>query len=122
MASIEEQFERVKQDFPDATIRQHGEGHWVEVDSLPLPDGWKPSESRIAIEIPPGFSGTKPEGFWLEPGLGAPPGFPVPPTGGETRYDRIWVKVCYQPQAWDPTRENLWRYVKAMLRYFAEAK
>ncbi len=122
MSQIEEQFERLKEDFPSASIQQQGEGHWLEVDGVGLPSGWNPPQCRIAVDIPASFPTAKPDGFWLEPGLTAPAGFPAPPGSGEPRCGRVWAKVCYQPQAWDPARENFWRYVKAMLRYFAEAK
>lgn len=117
----EEQLRRIEEDFPLVEIIAQGDGWWLQLAEITLPPGWTPPVSRIAVEISAGFPEVKPDGFWIEPGLQAPPGFPPAPAGGEARHGATWAKVCYQVQAWDPQRETYWRYVKAMLRYFVEA-
>lgn len=119
----EEQIARVREDFPQvAVVELAGGMRWVELDDLEIPPGWSPARSRIAMEVPADFPQSKPNGFFVEPGLAAPPGFPQPPANGEQRHGKSWAQVCYQPQTWVPERETLWRYIKAMLRWFAEEK
>jgi len=120
--SWDEEAERVRAAYPRVTVVEQPVGtRWVEIGDLELPSGWDPPRSRIAIEVPSDFPQTKPNGFFVEPGLTAPPGFPTPPPSGEERQGKNWAHVCYQHQTWVPERENLWRYIKAMLRWFAEA-
>lgn len=119
----EEQIARVREDFPQvAVVELAGGMRWVELDDLEIPPGWSPARSRIAMEVPADFPQSKPNGFFVEPGLAAPSGFPQPPANGEQRHGKSWAQVCYQPQTWVPERETLWRYIKAMLRWFAEEK
>ena len=121
--SLDEEVARVGADFPHVTVIEQPPGtRWIEIDDLELPPGWNPSRSRIAIEVPPDFPQSKPNGLFVEPGLTAPSGFPPPPPTGDQRHGKSWAQVCYQPQTWMPERENLWRYVKAMLRWFADVK
>jgi hypothetical protein len=119
----ENEIARVREDFPQvAVVELPGGMRWVELDDLEIPPGWSPARSRIAVEVPADFPEGKPNGFFVEPGLAAPAGFPQPPPTGEGRHGKSWAPVCYQPQIWVPERETLWRYIKAMMRWFAEAK
>ncbi len=119
----EEQIARVRADFPQVAVVELPDGiRWVELDDLEIPPGWSLPRSRIAIEVPADFPQSKPNGFFVEPGLAAPPGFPPPPPSGEEQHGKNWAHVCYQPQTWVLERDTLWRYIKAMLRWFAEVR
>lgn len=92
-------------------------GTWVAVDVL-LPVGWVPERTKIAALVPSGFPGSHPGGFFIVCPLTLPNGSQL---GSQREHlGRGWTHVCWQVQNWDPGRGRLWRYFKAMERWFAE--
>lgn len=118
----EEQVDRLRQDFPDSVVRSLPDGGWwVEIGNVPTAPGWSSSTTRIAVLVPPNFPTGKPDGFWLDPELKAATGRePGNRSAAESREGKPWAKICWQVSNWDPARETLRRYVKAMLRRFVE--
>ncbi len=100
-------------------IRSHvvPEGKWVSVEAT-LPTGWQGQDPRIAAAVSLNFPETKPDGFWVTCPTVQPNGGQLGPAREEE--GRQWAKICWQVQVWDPGRERLWRYLKAMERWFVE--
>lgn len=100
-------------------VRSHvvPDGRWVSVEAT-LPPGWQGQDPRIAAAVPLNFPEAKPDGFWITCPTVQPNGGQMGPQREEG--GRQWAKVCWQVQVWDPARERLWRYMKAMERWFVE--
>lgn len=116
---IQDQFARVLQDFPDAALTEQPDGSvHLEVRSVPLPSGWNTEVSSILVVLPGTFPDARPSGFYAPNDLN----FAVGDVGGG-QHDvagRRWRHFCWQVQTWDPARDTLWKYVKAMLLRFHE--
>lgn len=93
------------------------DGTWVAVDIL-LPPEWGPTRTKIAALVPSSFPDAPPGGFFVACPLRRPDGGEV--GSQREQLGRGWAHVCWQVQGWDPARARLWRYFKAMERWFAE--
>lgn len=40
-------------------------GRWVRLSAVPTGPGWAPSEVPVAFQVPPGYPGTPPYGFYV---------------------------------------------------------
>lgn len=103
--------------YPKVVSEPVPEGIWVSVP-IQLPSGWQSEDPRIGVITPVEFPRDKPAGFWVTTPLANPNGAEV---GSQRQVGgRDWANVCWQVQAWDPSRERLWRYFKGMERWFVE--
>ena len=103
--------------YPTITVEPIPEGRWVSV-GVTLPAGFTGSDPRLAVILPATFTSERPNGFWLDASITWPNGTKAP--AQRQQEGRWWGQVCWQVQVWDPARENLWRYLKAMERWFVE--
>jgi len=122
LESVEHQIKRVRQDYPQLEVRPQSDGTvHVEIADIPLPSGWSKEKARILIVLPIGYPQTKPNGFEVDADLrlatGQMPGASQSQINGQT-----WMHVCWNPKSWDASRENLWRYVKFVEKYFEESR
>lgn len=123
LKSIEEQIERVRQDYPNIELRKQSDGSiQLEVSGFRLPPGWNPDKIRIMVIIPPGYPTNRPNGFEADINLRLQNGTKMPTQGcGQHQIDgQPWLHFCWQPKAWDHTRETLHRYLKFIERRFIE--
>lgn len=114
---LEDEIRLLESWYEDVSAESVPEGYWVSVGVMP-PPGWSAEEPRIGVIAPPDFPTNKPSGFWVTTPLTMPNGGQV---GGQRRQqERDWANLCWQVQTWEPSRDRLWRYFKAMERWFAE--
>ena len=64
---IDKELALLRQHFPNLEYR--ADGQWVRVPSYPLPEGWTPSSPDVAFQIPIGFPGAPPYGFYVPSGI-----------------------------------------------------
>lgn len=74
----------------------------------------------MLIVVPPGYPEQRPAGFFAEPTLTLAPGSQPRGTGINEIAGQAWLYFCWQPELWDPRRDNLWKYVKLMTERFRE--
>ncbi len=122
LKSIEEQIERVRQDYLNLIVREQPDGSiQLEVPDFRLPPGWKTDKTRILVIIPVGFPTNRPNGFEANVSLRLQnDSMPTKGCGQHQINGQHWFHFCWQPQVWDHTRETLWRYLKFIEMRFAE--
>lgn len=116
-AVLDSDVETARSWYPSINAEDVPEGRWISV-GVKLPAGFAGADPRIAVIVPGGFPMGKPNGFWLDAGITLPNGSHGP--AQRQQEDRQWGQVCWQVVTWDPARETLWRYLKAMERWFVE--
>jgi len=100
---IRQQIERAKQDYPQLQATEQPDGSiQVMIDALPVPQHWgRESVSSLTI-LPVGYPQAAPNGF-------------------QAKLDgQNWSGICYRPQSWDSSRDNLWKWIKLIERFFVE--
>lgn len=124
LKSIEEQIERVRQEYPNIKVCTQSNGSiQLEIPDFELPPpGWNTDKIRIMVIIPPGYPINKPDGFEADINLRLQNGNKMPTQGcGEHQVNgERWLHFCWQPKVWDSTRETLYRYLKFIERRFIE--
>jgi len=123
LKSIEEQIERVRQDYPNIEVRKQPDGSiQLEIPDFKLPPGWNTNKTRIMVIIPPGYPTNKPNGFEADVNLRLQSGNKIPTQGcGQHQVNgQPWLHFCWQPKTWDHVRETLYRYLKFIERRFIE--
>lgn len=120
-AVIQAQFARVLQDFPEATLAEQPDGSvHVEVRGVQLPPGWNKEKTSILVILPPDFPNGRPAGVHADADLKLATGQVPGNSGHKDVAGRPWLYFCWQIQTWDPARDTLWKYVKAMLLRFLD--
>ena len=125
---INQEIELIKTRFPD--IEYLPDGQWIHIPRYPLPSGWDPSPTQLAISIPVEYPGGPPYGIYVPSGMrfsGQPPNnyndqAPMqPPFGGAwgvfswTTQDGVWHATT------DLTKgSNLLNWVLGFQRRFEE--
>lgn len=114
---LEDEIRLLESWYEDVGAESVTEGYWISV-GVEVPDGWTAEKPRIGVIAPPDFPTNKPGGFWLTTPITLPNGGQI---GAQRRQEeRDWANICWQVQTWDPARDRLWRYFKAMERWFTE--
>nr|MDO8098898.1 hypothetical protein [Candidatus Njordarchaeota archaeon] len=100
---VRQQVERAKQDFPNLQATEQPDGSvQIIIDGLTIPQHWGRESMSILAILPPGYPQAAPNGF-------------------QAKLDgQNWSGVCYRPQTWDSGRENLWKWIKLIERFFQE--
>jgi hypothetical protein len=113
----EQQLERLKREFPEASFESRPDGSLiVVVPDVPLPPGWNKQLATVVFHAPVGYPAAQPDSFWADPDLrlasGAQPkntGFQPTPSGGEPK---LWFS--WHIETWNPNRDSLLSYLKAI--------
>lgn len=100
MTRVEAELELLRTRFPDVQFRDP----WVLVPTYPVPDvGWGLKVAKVAFRFLPGYPGTKPYAFWVQPMLkirtATPPNATEstePPFGG------TWTQFSWDCPEWTP--------------------
>jgi hypothetical protein len=82
------------------------EGRWVKVPRYMLPAGWSVSETPVAFQIPEGFPGVPPYGFYVPAGItcgGARPDSYTEPAPTQPPFGGTWGFFSWRPE------DGLWR-------------
>lgn len=117
MTLQEKQLERLRREFPQARLEPRPDGSYVVVvPNVPLPAGWSKNATTVIFHAPVGYPAAKPDCFWADADLrlaaGTPPkntGFQPPPSGGEPK---LWFS--WHTETWNPNRDSLVSYLKAI--------
>ena len=126
--------ERIKQEL--ALLRRYykgikfvGEGQWVFLPQYGLPQPWQPSPIPIPFQIPTGYPGTAPYGFYAPANLtysGAQPEN-ANPAPNPPPFDGDWLLLSWAPQDWRPTADvmsgsNLWGWCRSFFERFKDGR
>ena len=103
---IQEELQLLRQRFPGLEFWE--DGRWVFLPHYTLPSGiWERDEVAVCFQIPPGYPGQKPYGFYVSPRVQLKGGGEVknrtdsaePPFAGE------WAKFSWDLPAWHATAD-----------------
>ncbi len=97
-----EEIELLRQHFPGLEYVE--EGGWVRLPAMTRPSGWAPPVSDTVFQIPVGFPGTPPYGFYLPAGIrhnGTPPSNYAEPGAPPPPFPGAWGKFSWQIDAAD---------------------
>jgi len=103
LKTVEEQIERVKVDYRDLEVSPQPDGSiQIVIKNFRLPAHWGREKTSILIKLPPGYPEAMPAGFSAQ-------------LDGQN-----WSGFCYRPGSWNPSQENLWKWVKLIEKFFEE--
>ncbi len=101
---IDQELALLKKEFPNLVYRE--EGMWVFVKVFRIPQNiWNRNEASICFQIPAGYPGNPPYGFYIEGGLGLKDTDEKPKNYEEpvqTPFEGTWGKFSWQ-------HDNSWR-------------
>lgn len=117
---IKNDIERLKKDFPKliVTERQDGTVH-VKIPEFPLTSWWSPPISKLLLIIKADFPKTRPQFYVGENIRKQDNQLPAGTSDPQEISKEQWRTLCWNWN-WDPTRETLWRLVKAIRQRFYE--
>ena len=103
LESVKEQIERVKLDYPDLEVIPQPNGSiQIFIKNFSLPSHWGKEKTNIQITLPAGYPQAMPSGFSAQ-------------LAGQN-----WSGFCYRPSSWNPSKDNLWKWVKLIEKFFEE--
>ena len=121
---IKQEFELLRQFYGGIAFLE--EGQWVQLPRYRLPPPWQPPEVPIAFQIPVGYAGAAPYGFFAPADLtcgdakpnASPPPHPPPFVGA-------WLQFSWGAQDWRPTADvvsgsNLWGWCRSFSDRFKD--
>lgn len=112
---IEQQFEPLRTQRPNATIRNlPSGGHLITVTDVDIGPGWNRRTATVLFVAPPGYPAARPDCFWVEPaGLRLENGNtpqnsndsnPIP---GDIDSSRRTTWFSWHLQTWNPNTDTL---------------
>lgn len=117
------EIDQLKAEYPGAqeTELQDGTVH-IEIPDVPINAAWEPARLRLLIVVPAGYPSNRPN-FFSEPSVRIKAS-QKPPDGTNTTNigGKEWRTYCYNPNAWDLSRENLVKYLKFASTRFDEVR
>jgi E2/UBC family protein E len=126
MTPLQQQFETLKAQFPEATLQQNPDGSaTVIVPAVQLPEGWEPRATKVLFQAPVGYPQSRPDCFWTDMQLridrdprvpqntGANP-MPFGPSG------LLWFS--WHVQNWSPNNDTLLTYFNVVKKRFTELR
>ena len=125
MTLLEEQFEILRKEYPNATLTGLPGGAWlVFVHGIILPAGWSKGDTAVRFAAPVGYPFSPPDCFWADADLrlvgGAMPqnsGANNPCPDGSSQ---LWLS--WHVQQWNPNSDSLATYLRVIRRRLDEAK
>jgi Multiubiquitin/Prokaryotic E2 family E len=119
---LEPEVERIRTEFGTCDVRPQPDGSVVLViGPVALNSGWSRAESRIFLVVPPGYPEQQPTGFFADGGLALAAGTQAKCSGQGNVAGEAATSFCWNPQLWDPGKDDLWKYAKLMAERFDEA-
>ncbi len=123
---VDQELELLGKDYPSLEYRE--EGRWVRIPKYPLPTGvWNLEETEVSFQIPEGYPGQPPYGFYVPDGLlvkatDRPPNNYGP---AQTPFPGTWGKFSWAPENWRPSADvasgsNLLNFVRSFMERFLE--
>jgi multiubiquitin len=119
---LEPEIEKLHAEFGSCDVRPQPDGSVVlALGPVSLKSGWGRGESRIFLVVPPGYPEQRPQGFFAEGGLTLAGGAPAKCSGQANVGGDAVTSFCWNPELWDPSKDDLWKYAKLMAERFDEA-
>lgn len=110
---IAEEIERVKADYANLQVQQRPDGSiYIFVPSISLPQGWNMQTTKLLVILPVQYPQAPLQGFYADANLKLADGRAPSGGGAATIDNEQWLRFCWNPQTWDMSRENLWKYIK----------
>jgi len=126
MAVLQEQFEILKGEFPQAELTPLPSGAaLITIPSFPLPPGWSKSTITLKFLAPVGYPFGKPDCFWTDHDLrvqstNAPPQNTGSNAIPEVPGSHLWFSWHVGP--WNANKDNLSTYVHVIEARFKEPR
>ncbi|MHB0670983.1 multiubiquitin domain-containing protein [Roseomonas mucosa] len=102
---------------------REGEGLWVIIYGLPLPEGYRVQRVSVAIQILPGYPTTPLDMAYFNPPIARADGMPIPNTEIVQHLDgqawQGWSRHRTGASAWAPGEDGLESHFAYMLSWFA---
>jgi hypothetical protein len=100
---VSRQIERLRLDYPDIEIiLQPDSSVKLVIKDFPLPEHWGRDKTNITVVLPPGYPQAMPSGFSAQ------------------LKEQNWKGFCWRPSSWNPSRDNLWKWIKLIEKFFEE--
>jgi hypothetical protein len=125
---ILEEFELLRKQYP--RVEYVEVGHWVRIPGFPLSGTWNRIETDAVFQIPAGYPGTPPYGFYVPVGIrvnSVVPGSYSEPAGSQPPFPGVWGMFSWAPAdgEWRPTANlssgsNLSNWVRGFADRFRE--
>ena len=121
---IEQELSLLRRFYSD--LEFFAQGQWVLLPRYRLPPLWQPAEVPIPFQIPAGYPGTAPYGFFAPDYIrsnGAKPNASPPPHSPP--FEGTWLHFSWAAQDWRPTADvvsgsNLWGWCRSFCERFKE--
>jgi hypothetical protein len=115
MSVLQEQLERLKEFYPDATSKDIGEGRFlITVPGIRLPSGWNSNVVEVCFVVPQAYPLANPDCFFADEGLrlrgGGMPKNSALQSQPYLPGQRMWFSWHFQ--GWNANRDSLFTYVK----------
>ena len=80
---------------------------WFIVPHWTLPAGWSKGQTNLLVLMPPGYSVTPPDNFYVDPDLRVASGSIPGSTSTESQAGRQWLRFSYHAEGgdWSPHAE-----------------
>src|SRR5438128_878754 len=119
MTPLEEQFEIIRVDWPEARLERLADGsHLITIPNFNLPSGWSKPASDIKFVAPVGYPFSRPDCFWTDHDLrlanGGVPQNTGPNPIPHTPTSHLWFS--WHVGAWNPNVDNLLTYFYVVQR------
>jgi hypothetical protein len=127
MTIIEQQFERLRTEFPSAnlTVVSNG-GYLVEIPGYVLPSGWSATSVTVIFFAPPGYPAAQPDCFWIEPGALRLQGGGTPQATNDTNpvpgVGQRGTWFSWHLQTWNPNSDSLLTYANVITQRLFPAR
>ena len=119
---LEPEIEKLRTEFGGCEVRPQPDGSVVlALGPVALDSGWGQAESRVFLVVPPGYPDQRPQSFFADGGLKLASGSEPKCSGQNTVAGEPATYFCWNPQVWDPSKDDLWKYAKLMAERFDEA-
>jgi hypothetical protein len=125
MNLVEQQFERLRQYYIEATITRRSDGTYlVSIPGIPLPVGWTKSATTIHFIVPVGYPMAQPDCFWSDFDLRLSNGqlpqntnvMPLPLSS------EPYLWFSWHLSAWHPNSDNLLTYINVIRRRLQDSR
>lgn len=120
---MEKEFELLRSYFRSAEWHEKEPTGWIKIPDFPIPIGiWNRERATICLEVPQGYPGAAPYGFYVEGGLRLSGNNAVPQSytePAETVFEGLWGKFSWATDnSWQPAEDlvagsNLLNFVQS---------
>lgn len=125
MTPIEEQFEKLKAEYPAATLTSLPDGSYtVTIPGIALPTGWNANQTTVRFVVPVGYPGSRPDCFWADAQLRLTSGAPPQNSGTNLlpQHNGPLLWFSWHVQKWSPNSDTLLTYTNVIRNRFEKAQ